>query len=85
MEEVIEKIEDTSGLYYEEPTDQASLARLDWASTPLYKHYLGAYQEDKDLIKFLQEKYKGIYSRTELEYNIMFLQLPEQQQLSQIE
>jgi len=40
MEEVIEKIEDTAGLFYEEPKDQAALANLDWASTPLYKHYL---------------------------------------------
>ena len=53
MEEVIEKVEDTKGFYYEEPTDQSSLAKVDWASTPLYKHYLSAYQEDSELINFL--------------------------------
>lgn len=39
FEEIIEPIEDLSNLFYEEPLNREGLLKLDWASTPLYRHF----------------------------------------------
>ena len=55
--------------------DRASLQKIDWHDTPIYKYYSISRDEKSGLIKVLQDKYKNIYTYAELEYNIDMMEL----------
>ena len=55
--------------------DRASLQKIDWYHTPIYKHYTQAQESGSHLVKQIQSKYTNIYTLPELEYNIRMFKL----------